>query len=143
MVLAHADNVLAAERVAVDVSEVAAAQVLGDPEQLGVAVANLADNAARHATSGIAFTLREHGDTAVLTVSDDGPGIPVEDHERVFERFARLDAARGRSSGGVGVGLAISRDVVRRHGGSLVVDADGGPGARLVMTLPLVTAHRV
>ena len=58
-------------------------------------------------------------DQAVISVSDDGPGIPPEDRERVFERFTRLDDARGRGSGGAGLGLAIVRELIARAGGTV------------------------
>jgi signal transduction histidine kinase len=69
-------------------------------------------------------------------VADDGPGIPEADRERVFERFTRLDAARGAGTGGTGLGLAIAREIVERHGGTIRVDPDRDDGARLVIELP-------
>ncbi|GLX01713.1 ATP-binding protein [Microtetraspora sp. NBRC 16547] len=80
------------------------------------------------------------GDTAVLTVTDDGPGIPEEDRERVFDRFTRLDSARSRDDGGAGLGLAIVRETVRAHGGSVHLE-DAAPGLRAVVRLPLATSH--
>ncbi|HKH04273.1 MAG TPA: ATP-binding protein [Acidimicrobiales bacterium] len=143
LVLAGAATLrLVARDVRVDTSGVTAAQVLGSADQLARVVGNLADNAARHAASSVAFTLAEDGERAVLTVTDDGPGIPAEDAERVFDRFTRLDEARTGGRGGTGLGLAIARDIVRRHGGTIAVDTapragDGPAGARLVVTLPL------
>jgi signal transduction histidine kinase len=99
-------------------------------------VGNLADNAARHARSRVSFTLTEARGTAILTVTDDGPGIPEADRERVFERFARVDEARTAAAGGTGLGLAIAREIVVRHRGTIAVDPDGAGGARFVVTLP-------
>jgi signal transduction histidine kinase len=122
----------------VDTSGVLPVQVLGHAAELGRAVGNLLDNAVRHATSRTVVTLTEQPDgTAVLTVTDDGPGIPDADAGRVFERFVRLDAARSAGDG-AGLGLAIARDVAQRHGGSLTLARrdDGGSGARFVLVLP-------
>jgi signal transduction histidine kinase len=124
-------------RVAVDISGVTAAQVLADADQLTRVVANLLDNGARHAATSVTLTLEERGDVAVLTVADDGPGIPPTERERVFDRFTRLDEARVSAMGGTGLGLAIARDIVERHGGTITVDPDHGTGARFVVTLPL------
>jgi signal transduction histidine kinase len=125
-------------RVRVDTSGVGPVQVLGRADQLARAVGNLADNAARHARSTVAFTLATDGDGhAVLAVADDGPGIPPEDRDRVFERFTRLDPSRDARTGGIGLGLAIARDVVERHGGTIAVDPGHTGGARLVISLPL------
>ena len=71
-----------------------------------------------------------------MSVGDDGPGITEGAHDLVFDRFTRLDDARSTSSGGVGLGLAITRDIVERHGGTILVDPEHGPGARFVLTLP-------
>jgi signal transduction histidine kinase len=128
----------ASDRVSVDLGAVTAAQVQGDPDQLARLVGNLADNAVRHAAGTVAFTLAEVGEEAVLTVSDDGPGIPEADRERVFERFARVDGSRTAGHGGAGLGLAIARDIATRHGGSLTVEPAGDlPGAHFVLRLPL------
>jgi signal transduction histidine kinase len=72
----------------------------------------------------------------VLTVADDGPGIPELERERVFERFARLDDARSADTGGTGLGLAITRDIVERHGGTITIDPDHRLGTRFRITLP-------
>ncbi|MEV4248125.1 ATP-binding protein [Streptosporangium canum] len=116
--------------------EVAADVVVrGSAEELRRLVANLVDNAVRHADSTVTVRLARDGGGAVLDVRDDGPGIPAEHREAVFDRFTRLDEARGRDAGGSGLGLAIARDIAVRHGGSLSV-VGGGPGARLRARLP-------
>jgi signal transduction histidine kinase len=94
------------------------------------------DNAARHATSTVTVSVRREGGTAVLDVTDDGPGIPPDQREIVFQRFARLDAARAKDKGGTGLGLAIARETAHRHGGELNVE-DSERGARLVLRIPL------
>jgi signal transduction histidine kinase len=99
-------------------------------------VRNLADNAVRHAETTVRFGVREHDAVSVVTVADDGPGIPREDRERIFERFARLDESRSRDDGGTGLGLSIVRDIVQRHGGSITVDAIPGSGTRFIVELP-------
>jgi signal transduction histidine kinase len=122
-------------RVPVDVSEVHRAQVRGRARQLARAVGNLIDNAVRHAASQVRCELTARDGTAVLAVVDDGPGIPPADAERVFERFTRLDESRSSSTGGAGLGLAIAREIVLRHGGDIRVEP--ASGARLVVHLPL------
>jgi signal transduction histidine kinase len=136
IVLRDARRLRADSRVQVDLSGVSAAQVLGDPDQLTRAVRNLIDNAARHASTTVMLALTEHDHTAVLTVADDGPGIPPEQHERAFERFTRLDDARSATTGGTGLGLAITRDIIERHGGSIRIDDDGRPGTHFTVILP-------
>jgi signal transduction histidine kinase len=116
-----------------------ALRVLGDPSQLARVLRNLTDNARRHARGWVSLSLRRAGDSAIVTVRDDGAGIAPEDRERVFDRFARLDAARGRDQGGSGLGLSISREIARAHGGDLLVAKSTGPGgAVLELTLPLL-----
>ncbi|MEU8548350.1 HAMP domain-containing sensor histidine kinase [Streptomyces roseoverticillatus] len=127
-----------AARVPVSVRAGAPVPLRGRTGQLERLLANLVDNALRHAASRVVITasLDEAAGRAVLEVADDGPGIPEEERERVFERFVRLDAARARESGGSGLGLAIAREIARAHGGSLAV-APGGEGARLVAWFPV------
>lgn len=138
-IVLNAARALRADGVSVDSTGVQTAQIRGDAPQLARAVGNLADNAARHAASRVTFTLTERGGEAEVTVADDGPGIPPDQHEQVFGRFIRLDEARQGSIGGTGLGLAIARDIVVRHGGTLRVDADRRPGACFVLRVPLAS----
>jgi signal transduction histidine kinase len=79
-----------------------------------------------------------------ISVSDDGPGIPPEDRERVFERFTRLDDARGRNSGGAGLGLAIVRDLLTRAGGTVAIKAAETPWqTRAELRLPLASIPKI
>lgn len=110
--------------------------VRGNRAQLARVVRNLLDNAQRHAATEIAVQVARRGDEAVLTVSDDGAGIPAEDRDRVFDRFTRLDDARTRDAGGAGLGLAIVREVVAAHGGNAT--AGGDHGAVMTVRLPVV-----
>ncbi|MDH6455359.1 MULTISPECIES: HAMP domain-containing sensor histidine kinase [unclassified Streptomyces] len=93
----------------------------GNPGEYERLLRNLVDNAARHAAHRIQITVRNEGDWVVLTVHDDGPGVPAEEAERIFERFVRLDDARSRDHGGTGLGLAIARDLAHRHRGTLTL----------------------
>jgi signal transduction histidine kinase len=130
-------------RVPVRTAGVTAGRVSGDERQLTQVVRNLVDNAQRHATSQVALSLRHEGDELVLIVDDDGPGIAPADRERVFDRFTRIDEARGRAAGGAGLGLAVVKRVVDHHGGTVTV-ADSDPasgglgGARFVVRLPAI-----
>jgi signal transduction histidine kinase len=103
-------------------------------------VTNLLSNAARHATSTVRVTLGEVGEAVVLTVEDDGQGVPPGERQRIFERFARLDEARARDAGGAGLGLAIVRSVVQAAGGSVEVQSSEMGGARFTVRLPTPTA---
>ncbi|MFJ9244769.1 sensor histidine kinase [Streptomyces sp. NPDC101776] len=93
----------------------------GNADEFERLLRNLVDNAARHAVHRIQITIRNEDDWIVLTVHDDGPGVPTEDAERIFERFVRLDDARSRDHGGTGLGLAIARDLAHRHRGTLTL----------------------
>jgi signal transduction histidine kinase len=119
----------------IDTADVRTAVVLGQRDDLARVVRNLLDNAARHARSTTKVALRGGDETAELVVQDDGPGIALQDRERIFERFARVDDARDRLAGGTGLGLAIVREIVERHKGCITVE-DAGPGARFVVSLP-------
>ncbi|ANO19365.1 hypothetical protein BAB78_12990 [Mycobacteroides abscessus] len=98
---------------------------------------NLADNAARHARSQVSIVVRADADNAYLQVCDDGPGIPVAERDRVFERFVRLDADRSRHGGGSGLGLAIVAEIVAAHKGTVDISGREGGGTVLTVRLPL------
>jgi signal transduction histidine kinase len=121
----------------IDTRGVTPVQLSADEAQLRRAVGNLLDNAVRHARGAVSVTLAERDGDAVLTVADDGPGIPADERERVFERFTRLDDARS-ADGGAGLGLAIARDIAERHGGTLTLE----DGSRFVLRLPVLRATR-
>jgi signal transduction histidine kinase len=130
-------------RVPVDLAAGPELVVDGDQDGLHRVVLNLIDNAVRYATKQVRVTL-DRGDlngtdAAVLTVVDDGPGIPAEERKRVFDRFYRLHSSRSRDTGGTGLGLAIVRDVVGAHHGTIWLSAreDGKPGLSATVRLPL------
>lgn len=113
--------------------------VRGDGDRLTQAVGNLLSNAARYTPEGghVRIRLLRDGEQAVIEVADSGIGVAHEDRQHVFTRFWRADPARSRASGGLGIGLAVVREIVERHGGSVGVhDSDLG-GAAFVVRLPL------
>ncbi|MER5948203.1 ATP-binding protein, partial [Streptomyces sp. NPDC001904] len=105
------------DRLPVTVESAESARVTGSRGQLARVLGNLVDNAQRHARTGVVVAVGVEGGEAVLTVADDGAGVPAEERERIFERFVRLDDARSRDGGGAGLGLAIARDVAVGGGG--------------------------
>lgn len=120
----------------VDGSGIRAARVRGDARLLGQLVRNLADNAARHARSAVAIGVTGRGAEVVLTVDDDGAGVPPDERDRIFERFVRLDEARARDAGGSGLGLAIVRAIAEAEGGGVRVEDSPLGGARFSVVLP-------
>jgi signal transduction histidine kinase len=110
--------------------------VVGDRLRLNRLLTNLLDNAERHAKSQIKVSVRADGEYAILEVQDDGVGIAPEDRDVVFQRFARLEAARHKDVNGTGLGLPIAREIANAHGGSLTIE-DSPVGARFVCRLPL------
>ncbi len=112
--------------------------VAGDADALRRLVANLLDNAARHARSAVTVTVDLDGSEAVLVVSDDGAGVPPTEAEHIFERFVRLDESRARDAGGAGLGLAIARAIATEHHGDLRLAPTTGAGAEFVLRLPAV-----
>ncbi len=121
----------------IDTSGVEPVRLIGDIEALSRLIRNLLDNAARYAETIVAVTTRRDGDTVTVTVEDDGPGIPDDQRELVFERFARIDDSRTRATGGTGLGLAISRAITEAHGGRIDIDRSPLGGARLRATFPV------
>ncbi|WP_245682088.1 sensor histidine kinase [Actinomadura kijaniata] len=135
--VALADLVRGAARPGVAMAVEAEPVVLGSRTRLERVVNNLLDNAVRHARSAVRLELTSAGDTAVLRVVDDGSGVAPADRERIFERFVRLDEARSRDAGGAGLGLAIVRDLVEAHGGTVAAREAPGGGAAMEVRLPL------
>ncbi|NUP00164.1 MAG: HAMP domain-containing histidine kinase [Nonomuraea sp.] len=112
----------------------------GSRAHLDRLVTNLADNAVRHASSAVRVRVRAEDGEAVLEVQDDGPGIPPEQREAVFDRFTRLDEARARDAGGAGLGLPIARDIAHLHQGTLTY-GEGGFVARFPLGQPGLTGR--
>ena len=124
------------EGLTVDVSGVNPAEVRGDADQLARVVRNLLENATRYARSAITITVSTNGTGRTeLAVADDGPGVPADQRDRIFERFARSDDSRSRATGGTGLGLAIAREIVESHRGTIDLD-QSATGARFVVHLP-------
>lgn len=131
-----ANRVARPDHVALDQRSIGISTVRGDEQALGRLVDNLLANAYRHAASSVVLAAGTDTAGVWLTVDDDGSGVAVEDRERVFERFVRLDEARGRDAGGSGLGLALARETSVHHGGSLrCVESQLG-GARFELRLP-------
>ncbi|MGI9029472.1 MAG: sensor histidine kinase [Ilumatobacteraceae bacterium] len=122
--------------VPIDAGGVAAVQIDGDAAQLRRVIRNVLDNAVRHAVHGVVVTTAVHDGDVLLTVTDDGPGVPPEHTERIFERFTTVDGARSPGRDGAGLGLAIARSIVEAHGGTIAIDGTHTPGARIIVRLP-------
>lgn len=112
--------------------------VRGDPDMLRQVVQNLANNAVKHNTpSGeVGIALKKDADTVSLTVANTGPAIPAAERARIFERFYRVDKARSRESGGVGLGLSLAQELTCAHGGELTLDQSRPGYTAFTLTLP-------
>ncbi|NKX56304.1 two-component sensor histidine kinase [Arthrobacter sp. E918] len=112
--------------------------VYGDADLLTTALRNLIDNAIRYAPehSTVGVGLRSREGLAVISVTDQGPGISAEEQERIFERFYRVDAARSRQTGGTGLGLSIVKHVIAEHAGEVSVWSQPGQGSTFTVRLP-------
>jgi two-component system, OmpR family, sensor histidine kinase CpxA len=117
--------------------------VEGDPALLRSAIENIVRNATRYTREGTTVkvraekVLRQNSMQALINVTDYGPGVPEESLEKIFQPFYRIDDARGRSTGGVGLGLAITDQAVRLHGGSVTASNLPEGGLSVVIRLPL------
>ena len=111
----------------------------GDESKLSQVVYNLIDNAVKYTPAGglVAVTLTADSREAVLTVRDNGIGIPEQDIAHIFDRFYRVDKARSRATGGTGLGLSIVRQMVQLHGGEITVTSAANEGSVFTVTLPI------
>jgi heavy metal sensor kinase len=140
---ALADEAVRAHRSAADAADVELVAggepvaVAGDRDRLNHVIGNLVDNAIKFAPAGtqVLIEVGRHANSARIAVSDEGPGVPPDERERIFERFARLDPARSRT-GGAGLGLAICAEIVHAHGGRIWVEPDEPRGSTFVVELP-------
>ena len=115
------------------------APVTGVRTQLLSLVRNLVENGVKYSDDGdtVRLSVTGRGEEVEVRVSDEGIGIPKDDHSRVFERFYRVDRARARDTGGSGLGLSIVRNVVQSHGGSVELHSREGEGTTVTVRLPL------
>jgi signal transduction histidine kinase len=138
----HASTLLANRRFQLD--PVPPGTLRADPDRLAQALRNLLANAIEHTTPerGLVLMRVEHaGDDRIrFVVEDDGPGIPADERERVFDRFHRTDEARDRASGGTGLGLAIVDAIAKAHGGTVKASESSAGGAGMELELPRFTA---
>lgn len=136
------------ERVAIEASEHSQTitkeidetlgNILGDRDRIEQVLVNIVGNAVKYTKDGgkIHVTLNKTEDDAVITVKDNGIGIPKEDQGRIFERFYRVDKARSRAMGGTGLGLAIAKEIVDAHGGKIGLESIEGRGTTVIISLP-------
>jgi signal transduction histidine kinase len=124
-----------APRVSVDVPG-AVGTAAGDADRLQQVLVNLLDNAAKYGGGSVVVRVENVDGTIRVSVADDGPGIPPADQPRIFEKFYRGDKQQLHGPGGTGLGLYISRELVRRMGGRLDVSSAPGEGATFVVELP-------
>jgi signal transduction histidine kinase len=112
--------------------------VIGDGDRLAQVFTNLLDNALQHTPAGGQVTLSAAAATGgvVVRVRDSGRGIPADDLARIFERFYQVDKSRRRAQGGAGLGLAIVRELVQAHGGTVSAESAEGLGTTFLVTLP-------
>ncbi|HEX6838675.1 MAG TPA: HAMP domain-containing sensor histidine kinase, partial [Polyangia bacterium] len=109
-----------------------------DENAMTLLLLNLLENAVKYGRGEIAVYLTRQGNHLRLVVGDQGPGIPQEEHRRIFERFYRTRQARGTNVRGSGIGLSLVKHIAEAHGGTVTVDSDLGRGAAFIIDIPLV-----
>ncbi len=116
--------------------------VFGDADRLQQAIGNLLDNASKYTPVGgsISLTLAAEGNEAVLRVSDNGPGVPPDKVEAIFDRFTQVNPTLARASGGLGIGLSLVRRIVELHIGT-VQARNGDSGAEFTLRLPITSVR--
>jgi signal transduction histidine kinase len=131
-------NVRLELQIASDAQAPDSLEAVVDAASIQQALINLLDNALKHSPAGsvVSLSLARHGERLQFTVADQGPGIPVEEHERIFDRFHRLGSELRRETAGIGIGLSIVKHIANAHGGSVRVFSALGHGATFTLELP-------
>ena len=121
-----------------------AGEAQADPHRLHQALANLIENAIKFSRPGgeVRVSAWRRGDEVGVTVADDGPGIPADSRAHIFERFYRVDRARGRDAGGSGLGLAICREIANAHRGRVWVESEEGKGSAFSLAFVVTDSPR-
>ena len=124
-------------------TEIPEVRVDVDGDRLHQVLGNLVDNAIKYGREGGEVTLRASvlsESWVEVAICDDGPGIPSDSLDRIFERFYRVDKARSRDQGGTGLGLSIVKHIVQNHGGQVRAESELGGGTSIFFTLPRAVA---
>ncbi len=118
-------------------------RIVADPERISQVLTNLLGNACKFAPEGASVRLsaEPNGRTVKIEVADDGPGIPPDDLQNVFERFWRADSSESQSVGGTGLGLSIARSLVELHDGEISAQSKPGEGTTIAFTIPATEAR--
>jgi signal transduction histidine kinase len=116
---------------------------LGDEQRLTQVLLNLVGNAIKFTDAGeVCITAAASNGHFAISVTDTGPGIPVEHQARIFEQFHQVDSSNTKAKGGTGLGLAIAKQIVEMHGGRIWVESTLGKGATFQMELPILAENR-
>ncbi|CAB4339829.1 unannotated protein [freshwater metagenome] len=126
-------------QIALTIQDSADALILGDRDQLTMAIHNLIENAINYspADTKVAVSTSVENDIITISVADQGIGIPEAEVERIFERFYRVDPARSRETGGTGLGLSIVKHIINKHGGEISVWSSENVGSTFSIRLPI------
>jgi K+-sensing histidine kinase KdpD len=132
------DNLTAKHHLQIQISD-EIPPVSIDDSRIGEVLTNLVENAVKFSDDNtrITITARHHGQEVIISVSDEGVGIPAELHEKVFERFFQGEGRKAGRRKGTGLGLAICKGIVEAHGGNIWVESEAGKGAKFSFTLPV------
>jgi signal transduction histidine kinase len=134
--LAELKATTATPRITIELDASPDVAVTGNPADLSRVFRNVVDNAVRYARSTVRIRASGADGMVRVDIADDGPGIPAEERERAFDRFARLDASREHASGSTGLGLAIAREIVTAHHGAITISGPDHGGALVTVLLP-------
>lgn len=112
--------------------------VIGDSDKLSQVLVNLVSNSIKYSEKGgtILLSSYEKEEGIIIRVKDEGIGIPIEDLPYIFERFYRVDQSRDKETGGAGIGLTITKEIIEAHGGNIVIESSPGHGTEVIVTLP-------